>query len=52
MQSCRHRGEGDKLRDTVFACFVFSLQCDEGEGEGKPGKTLKINIYGKPFVFE
>lgn len=48
-QGCQHRGKGDKLRDAVFACLVFALQCDEG---GKLEKILKISIYGKLFVFE
>lgn len=51
MQSCQHSGKGDKLRDAVFACLFFSLQCDGGKGERKLGKILKINIYGKLFVF-
>lgn len=46
-QSCGHGGKGDKLWDAVFACLVFSLQC-----QGRLWETLKINIYGKHFVFE
>lgn len=49
----RERIQAERRSVCLFVVFFFfPLQCDGGKGEGKLGRILKINIYGKLFVFE